>query len=286
MLKGKVFCQRSSPGPSSEDLQDDTDLEQLELGASEDAVERYFKRHIFPEPTASDALMMSCKQPMYKHAVPEASQKFKISTPSPDILYGYQRAGAFRDPRQRSQVIDMELEPLANAEQLMYPFLAVEFKGSRANSQPLSVATNQCLGAGASCVHLAELLRQRLGGPGCRAAPAGALDSLAFSAALNGTEARLYVSWKQGETTEYHTRKVDGYLLQDPDHHRRFRRHVRNIIDWGKGERLVRIREALDCLVLSERSDGRPEQRAGSKRPRDSSRVPNKRRANSDGDET
>ncbi|KAG9237037.1 hypothetical protein BJ875DRAFT_454745 [Amylocarpus encephaloides] len=62
---------------------------------------------------------------------------------------------------------------------------------------------------------------------------------------MNGTEARLYISWKHDEL-DFYMRKVDGFLLQSPEHYLKFRKYVRNIIDWGKDKRLKEIRDSLD----------------------------------------
>lgn len=57
---------------------------------------------------------------------------------------------------------------------------------------------------------------------------------------MNGTEARLYISWKHDEL-QYYTRKVDSFLLQKPKDYVEFRKYVRNIIDWSKDKRLNKI---------------------------------------------
>jgi len=69
---------------------------------------------------------------------------------------------------------------------------------------------------------------------------------------MNGTEARLYVSWKHNEL-RYYTRKVDSFLLQKPKDYVEFRKHVLNIIDWGKDERLKEIQKSLDSLLEENR---------------------------------
>jgi hypothetical protein len=79
---------------------------------------------------------------MARYAVPSAGSKLKVSTPVPDILYGY-RDGAFQ--MQQSQLISMGTEPIANSAGLVCPFLVVEFKGDGGS---MWVATNQCLGRG------------------------------------------------------------------------------------------------------------------------------------------
>ncbi|KAA6409934.1 MAG: hypothetical protein FRX48_06547 [Lasallia pustulata] len=69
---------------------------------------------------------------------------------------------------------------------------------------------------------------------------------------MNGTEARLYISWKHNEL-DYYVRKVDSFLLQKDRDYIDFRKHMLNIIDWGKGKRLKQIRDSLDILVEENR---------------------------------
>ncbi|KAI8660299.1 hypothetical protein NCS57_01006500 [Fusarium keratoplasticum] len=68
-----------------------------------------------------------------------------------------------------------------------------------------------------------------------------------FSIAMNGTEARLFISWKQQDL--FNVQKVRSFALQEPDHFIEFRKYVRNIIDWGRDERLRSIQAALDTLI-------------------------------------
>ncbi|KAI8715213.1 hypothetical protein NCS52_01028600 [Fusarium sp. LHS14.1] len=65
--------------------------------------------------------------------------------------------------------------------------------------------------------------------------------------AMNGTEARLFISWKQQDL--FNVQKVRSFALQEPDHFIEFRKYVRNIIDWGRDERLRSIQAALDTLI-------------------------------------
>ncbi|CAD6455292.1 d0a73d59-aaf0-4045-835d-1e8292a975ad-CDS [Sclerotinia trifoliorum] len=73
---------------------------------------------------------------------------------------------------------------------------------------------------------------------------------------MSGTEARFCVSWKHNEF-EYYTQKVDSFLLQEPENYIKFRKYIRNIIDWGKEKRLDEIRNSLDSL-LEERENSLP----------------------------
>ncbi|TAQ90076.1 hypothetical protein B7494_g1587 [Chlorociboria aeruginascens] len=74
------------------------------------------------------------------------------------------------------------------------------------------------------------------------------INSIAFSIAMNGIEARLYISWKHNNL-DYHMRRIKSFALQEPEQYVEFRKHVLNIIDWGNNKRLAQIRKSLDDLV-------------------------------------
>lgn len=248
---------RDSPGPSPDALRHNADLYELENGAAEPEVEDYFKSEIFPKVRASGSLKRTDRQPMAKHAVPStAGSTLKVSTPVPDMLYGYNPKGAF--PQQQAQLISIGNTAVANSQDLIYPFFVIEFKGDGG----MWVATNQCLGGSTSCVKIAEQLNQLL--RKCESDKVQLIDSATFSVAMNGTEARLYISWKHNEL-DYYMQKVKSFLLQDPDHYLEFRKYVRNIIDWGKDKRLKEIRDSLDSLL--EESRKRTSKAAKSRRP-------------------
>lgn len=171
----------------------------------------------------------------------------------------------------------MGCEMEANAQGLIYPFLIIEFKGDGPGvSGSLWAATNQCLGGSASCVNVAERLNRQLGR--CQNKELRPVDSAAFSIAMNGTEARLYVSWKHIEI-HYYMRKVKSFLLQDPEHFLDFRKYVRNIIDWGREKRLRDIRKSLGAL--SEENRTRASQLAKSRPPPSSVSSTSSRKRNS-----
>lgn len=101
------------------------------------------------------------------------------------------------------------------------------------------------MGGSASCVNVAERLNEQL--RQCRRQEVRQIDSASFSIAMNGTEARLFISWKQQDL--FNVQKVRSFALQEPDHFIEFRKYVRNIIDWGRDERLRSIQAALDTLI-------------------------------------
>ncbi|KAK0707006.1 hypothetical protein B0T26DRAFT_756411 [Lasiosphaeria miniovina] len=97
---------------------------------------------------------------MPKHTVPQGDPKLKVSTPVPDMLYGYNRS-AF--PKQHVQLIANGVGVVANNQDLIYPFFAIEFKADGpSGGGTMWVATSQCLGGSASCVKIAERLNDQL----------------------------------------------------------------------------------------------------------------------------
>ena len=128
--------------------------------------------------------------------------------------------------QQQMQLISMGMDVVANDQGLIYPFFVIEFNGDSA----LWVATNQCLGASASCVNIAERLNDRL--KQSNSEIIWSIENAAFSVAINGTEARLYIPWKHDEL-DYHTRKVDSFLLQNPKDYLEFRKYVLTSLTGG-----------------------------------------------------
>ncbi|TAQ85618.1 hypothetical protein B7494_g6070 [Chlorociboria aeruginascens] len=233
---------RNSPGPSLDQVRQDTQLCELEMGSTEADVENYFKAHIFPdhEPGSSESLKRVDRLPMAKHAVPNnIGSKLRVSNPVPDMLYGYKYT-AF--PQQQAKLFAIGNEMEANSRGLIYPFFVIEFKGDIPGaSGGMWAATNQCIGGSVSCVKILERLNGRL-------KQYQLINSAAFSLAITGTEARLYISWKHNEH-DYYMQRVKCFALLDPEHYVEFRKHVLNIVDWGKGERFNEVREALDLAM-------------------------------------
>jgi hypothetical protein len=247
-LIDRIRKDRDSPGPSPDQVWQDRALEELSMGAGEPKIEDYFRAKIFPKPEPGGSLDRTDRQPMAKDTFLSAGSRLKISNPVPDMLYGYNN-DAF--PQQQTQLISMGTEMLANSEGLIYPFFAIVFKGDGpAGTGSLWVATNQCLGGSVSCVNIAERLNRQL--RHCTKGAVQPINTAAFSIAMNGTEARLYISWKHNELG-YYMSNVESFLLQRPDHYLEFRKYVRNIIDWGKDKRLNEIRNSLDTLPEASR---------------------------------
>ncbi|KAI0100092.1 hypothetical protein GGR51DRAFT_533798 [Nemania sp. FL0031] len=239
---------RDSPEPTLDEVLRDPDFIDLELeGAGESAVESYFVSRMFPRPSGSEPLRQSNRQQIAERTVPCTNSQYRVSTPVPDILYGYKPSIEF--PRRQSLLPPNEGR--ANDAGLLYPFLLIELKGDGPSGcGSLWVATNQCLGGSVSCVNIAEGLNERL--ESLHGNNARSINSAIFSVAMNGTEARLYVSWKH-DKPDFYMRAVDSFSLASPKGYLLFRRYIRNIIDWGKDKRLREIQESVDSLMEGQR---------------------------------
>ncbi|PHH83866.1 hypothetical protein CDD83_2899 [Cordyceps sp. RAO-2017] len=184
---------------------------------------------------------------MARHAVPTSGSTLRISNPVPDMLYGYKRGTAFRSYQAQLATMGTEKNGTANNQGLMFPFFVVEFEGDGpTGGGTLWAATNQCLNASASCINIVQSLNRQL--RECKNRKGRQIDSAAFSVAMSGTEARLFVSWEENDV-DFCTRQVGGFLLQRPDDFLEFRKQVLNIIDWGADGRLRDIRDCLEVLV-------------------------------------
>jgi len=210
-------------------LPDARDMELLEMGASESDVVNLFHSYLFPD-LKKEGLKRSISLPMSKHTVPNTDAALCISTPAPDILYGYNRSSF---PEHQADLISLGNSPVANSQDLLFPFFLIEFKADGPSGEgSLWEATNQCLGGSASCVNIAA----RFGLP--------PHETMTFSISMNGTEARLYITWKEG--SEYRTVKIDSFLLQKRRDYLELQRNIKNIFDWGKEDRLSRIKANFD----------------------------------------
>jgi hypothetical protein len=74
------------------------------------------------------------------------------------------------------------------------------------------------------------------------------LNSAAFTLAMSGTEARLFISW-QAYDQRYFVQKIRSFALQEASQFLQFRAYVLNIIAWGTDTRLQEIRKALDAIL-------------------------------------
>jgi len=233
-------------------------IDEIPLGdlweeSPESQVIQFFSQSaIFPAYNSRDVLRRDDRQPMVTSAVPNTQRRQKVSTPVPDMLYGYRHGEGFLEAK-RDILGNAAL--IANNANLLLPFFAIECKGDGPGGLggSLWVSTNQCLGASASCVNIVERVNERIRaqeGHGGKI-----IDNAVFSIAMNGTEIRLYVTWKS-EDQKYRMGGVRDFLVRDPDHFMQFRKYVRSILKWGEGVRLKEIKECINLLGPSQRRGG------------------------------
>ncbi|KAN0068852.1 hypothetical protein V8E54_013021 [Elaphomyces granulatus] len=264
-LVGAISQDRHSPGPSPNEVMHDPELEALEMGTGEPEVGDYFSTNVFTKPGPTDVIKRIEKAPMAKRAVPDLGSKFKLVTPVPDVLYGFNRVHAFT---QRQQTLlqllvavvlvvkrEMNNEMVANSQGLLYPFFSIEYEADGPGGPgSLWSATNQCIGSATASVNIIECLNRRLR---MKLTESHRLNSAAFTLAMSGTEARLFISW-QAYDQRYFVQKIRSFALQEASQFLQFRAYVLNIIAWGTDTRLQEIRKASPDYYLSHKSEPRP----------------------------
>ncbi|KAH0565178.1 hypothetical protein GP486_001424 [Trichoglossum hirsutum] len=176
-----------------------------------------------------------------------------LSKPSPDETFGYSDM-AFTN--LQLSTIDLLKGLLRQSyatpiEGLHFPFMSMEFK-SQATGGTQYIAKNQAANAGAVAGHgLVELARRGLG-----------LDSLDynepqfFSLGIDQEGAHVCVHWlaeKDGQFF-FHMEDISQHSLRNLGGLRAVRRIVKNILDWGRDERLPAICKQLDAYERNVRA--------------------------------
>ncbi|KAI9163562.1 hypothetical protein HJFPF1_05179 [Paramyrothecium foliicola] len=234
----RIQADRGSPEPSFQEVAGDGILERLRTASADSDVQRLFGTRLFPLPVGDGPLQRTDRVPMLRNAVPSVSTEARISIPSPDLLYGYDRASF---PESIANFADA-----ANSHDLLYPFLAVELRGDGPDGTgSFWVGTNKCLGSTATCINIMERLSQQT--QACESEELPILNSAVFSIVMNAHMSRLYLSWKHDDE-RFYTKSIQDFLLADLAHYNTLRRYVHNIIDWAKGARLQNIQQSLDII--------------------------------------
>lgn len=251
--------QRDSPDLSSEQIDGYLDrLDTLAEGCTEADMEGFLEDSVFPKDYDAAygrrAGLESAKSSlMSSHLTPNNPEsQFRVPGPKPDLLYGYSgalRDGAFTQPQFLAQEA---LHPQnarfaeATTKGLRFPFFVIEFKAAGGTRGDLWVATNQCAGASSVCLNAIHQLNASLPNhPGVQL-----VDNLSYCIAVDNNTAQLYISWKQ-DNLGYYLQRINAFLLSRPEDFQDFRKHIRNILDWGKGARLKQIKDALDVILES-----------------------------------
>ncbi|CAK7213705.1 hypothetical protein SBRCBS47491_001896 [Sporothrix bragantina] len=264
---------RRDHGPSEEplhwdDIESDPHFEEVIEGTVASSVEDYYRKDLFALPSsAGSPLRAYGRVPMHQKAVPllrisddseDPLQPFRA--PVPSLMFGYNSSMAFpeRDHQLRLSKMRDNVAATETMTTLLLPFFVVEFRGG--DGDMLEIA-NACMASAATCVNMVEKLNRLV-----RAyhrqdedGDAPIVESASFSVATTGEQLRMYVTWTDVDdnmVTHYETQHIGSFLLSNGRNYTELRRMIRNIIDWGKVERLQAIKRALDFLV--QKLDKRP----------------------------
>lgn len=183
---------------------------------------------------------------MLEHAIPNTSEGLRLSTPAPDVMFGYNgdisaKPEAF--PSQDNSIRSLGVEPYANRRDLMYPCLLIEY-GEADNTM---AARNKCLGGSAACVNMVERLNERLRQSAADPDTVREVNSAAFSVAIDDSGIRFYVTWKQ-DKLDYHMAQIHRVARNGPKAISETQKFLANVKHWARTERLGAIRKALDTL--------------------------------------
>lgn len=174
-----------------------------------------------------------------------------ICQPKPDVAYGYTLQGFTPSQQitQRGTVNGVNLSKFSRlAKDLYWPFLVVEFQAPAVGGN-IYVAENQCAGGGSASLLASQTLHSIASQANDSADPT---NSVAYSAAIDGAAANLQVHWYDAGDETYCLERIHHYDLNRPEDIQKFQLHTKNIVDWGVGSRLEKIRAALDVILTEE----------------------------------
>lgn len=255
-----LYIAENPPTPTDEDRQRVKAVKRRNNGYSkpiETSIRGTFDLCVFPKPDDLSPLMRTDSLFITKAALPmkhspaelkllteEERQDTRISVPAPDILFGYNPIAFPLNDQVLLRGVLGKMEQ-CNTDNLILPFLLVEFKGDGGS---MWACENQCLGGGATCVNISHKLHTYL-----LERTSDGFNSVVFVIAMNLREASIHACWKpaRGEEgsedleTEYCMQLIGAFLLLDAQHFANFRQFVHNIIEWGMKERLEAVEKAI-----------------------------------------
>ncbi|CAK7234491.1 hypothetical protein SCUCBS95973_008955 [Sporothrix curviconia] len=128
-----------------------------------------------------------------------------------------------------------------------------EFKGLGGD---VVAATNQCAGTMAACLVIVDQLNRKLKEINDSNAnqsgrlPAPLVDNIVYGAISNGADAAIFVGYigEREGMQKYFIHRVENFYMLMPGHMSTFRKHVRNILEWGKTTRRAAICAALEVV--------------------------------------
>ena len=166
----------------------------------------------------------------------------QLCAPKPDRHYGYPPGRKFDWSGEEVAVLNHRtaqpyMQPTRDN---VCPFLTLEFK-SEATGGVLYVAENQGVGSG---VHIVASQRwlQNQAFPGKELA---ATDAIAFVGAVSPRMGVFYIVWYSDKQAHYVMSMIRIVSFMESSHIQRCRDLMKNIEEYGLGERLGKVRKAL-----------------------------------------
>ncbi|CAG9997677.1 unnamed protein product, partial [Clonostachys byssicola] len=182
--------------------------------------------------------------------VPTTEPDDIVITPKPDQHLGY-CCRAF--PVENLHV----LREISNSI-IKFPFLEIEYEGDGSDSSGrLWTATNQCLGGTATFLNILDHFKAQLNHRSLKT-QSEVIEPIVFSVVTNGTEARLFGSFSDGQGN-FNMFLIKGFLLYEDQGLDKLVAYLTKIIEWGKGTRLDQIRDAVKALSESFKAAENPQ---------------------------
>lgn len=239
---------RASPGLQPQDIASDRQV----LKAQADTPEQSFreavaKTKLLPDALDYPTLRVADEASFGRVGMPHVSgHRFRpLPLPRSDKCYGYPRSAFDNDEADRlgHHRLKHYAQPVGKT---FWPFFMVEYK-SPSSKGSTWVAENQNAGSGAHSVNSLEVLFEH--SQRCQAAN---IKSIAFSCVADCNNASIWVHWckNEGERRLFSSSEIANYHLKTASERTAFRNNVRNIIDYGVGERLTGIKEILREILL------------------------------------
>ncbi|KAI1776319.1 hypothetical protein F4818DRAFT_376962 [Hypoxylon cercidicola] len=225
----------------------------MRIGAAyaEEDVRKMFDLYIFDPALRRvndeypNRLCASAKEMVKPSAMPGWKKKVKnrergqdenvlqMFTPSPDLLIAF--------PKDFFNGEVFEEDEMARGacqdEKTYYARYVSEYKSAGVGSPTsLWVSDNQCIAALFMCSHLAGGLEDRVGQYFKLDDLKDPINSVAFGLSTNGSEARLWVSWRvagvDGGEAAFYAYLFRTFLIQRREEYTKLRRFLLNIVDW------------------------------------------------------
>lgn len=203
---------------------------------------------LFPSQYASHSKIVK-RAPFSRQSLPtgrpewRSTIQYSISRTRPYFAFGYTTESDLSLNRVQHLPV-FNLEKVCDTSVGLYrPYFIAEFK-ALPNQR---AATNQVAGAGAACVNVAKSLYACA--PATFEGNTSSTFSMAFSATINGLDARLWVHWSQPDSWEIRMACIKGYHLLEADQLILLRRHIHQIIDWGLTDRYELQKRCLRVLA-------------------------------------